>query len=213
MLVIEVPLKVYPGGRKGEQERRHRGRRRQLRDRGGRVLHPARPARLRQDDDAARASPAWRRPTAGASRRWPTVVRSSQARLRAGRRARHRHGVPVLRDLAAHDGVRERRLPAAGRASIRRAKPRSRERVERALELVGLAASRPARRPLLTGGQQQRLALARALVLRADAAAARRAAVQPRREAARADARRAASCCSGDSASPRSTSPTTRSRR
>ena len=34
------------------------------------------------------------------------------AHQRAGRAARHRHGVPVLCDLAAHDGGRERRVPA-----------------------------------------------------------------------------------------------------
>ena len=35
------------------------------------------------------------------------------ALLAAAREARDRHGVPVLCDLAAHDGLRERRIRAA----------------------------------------------------------------------------------------------------
>ena len=48
-------------------------------------------------------------------------------RERAGQRARPRHGVPVLRHLAAHVGLRQRRLPAAGAQALRsgRARPRS----------------------------------------------------------------------------------------
>ncbi len=44
------------------------------------------------------------------------VFDSAQQHLRSAERPRHRHGVPVLRDLAAHDGVRERRFPIAGGA-------------------------------------------------------------------------------------------------
>ena len=77
--------------------------------------------------------------------------------------ARHRHGVPVLRGVAAHDGAPERRLSAAPprtpRAEIDR-------KVGEALELVGLGEY--AERPVvsLSGGQMQRVALARSLVYR-----------------------------------------------
>ena len=54
------------------------------------------------------------RPESGASASptRPCAIRRAP-HLRAAERARHRHGVPVLRDLAAYDGVRERGLPAA----------------------------------------------------------------------------------------------------
>ena len=82
--------------------------------------------------------------------------------LRAAGTPRHGNGLPELRDLAPHDGVRERRLSAAG-ASRRRARE-IRERVMAMLDTVGLGElhARPA--PMLSGGQQQRVALARALV-------------------------------------------------
>ena len=83
-------------------------------------------------------------------------------RVRADREAQRGHGLPELRHLAAHDGVRQHCLPAA-RAATRRA-PSIAEKVERTLELLSLhgLANRPATQ--LSGGQQQRVALARALV-------------------------------------------------
>ena len=78
------------------------------------VLHHARPVRLRQDHDLAlhrRPRNAGRRHDLG---RRPRAVRRRGEGERAGRAARRRHGVPVLRDLAAHDGGGERRLPAHG---------------------------------------------------------------------------------------------------
>ncbi len=114
------------------------------------------------------------------------------ARDRADAQARHRHGLPGLRRLAAHVGVRERRVPAAGgqearcrRTAIkdaRRRGPRAREHDR---------VRRPAGHPAL------RRAAAAALARpgpgpAAQGAAARRAALQPRRQAARADAQGAA---------------------
>ena len=75
--------------------------------------------------------------------------------------AQYRHGVPVLRGVAAHDGAPERHLPAApAQGPARGGRPEGR----RVLELVGL--SEYAERPVvaLSGGQMQRVALARSLV-------------------------------------------------
>ena len=88
------------------------GRRRELRRAGGRDRGPARPLGLRQDHDLAL------RRRAGASDRRPHLDRRSRrVRTRARpagppARARHRHGVPVLRGVAAHDGAPERGLSA-----------------------------------------------------------------------------------------------------
>ena len=94
------------------------------------------------------------------------VYSSAQRRVRAAEPARLRHGVPVLRDLAAHDRVRERGVPAAGRRKKRYAQAEIREqgdaRARRRSQLDELA-DREATK--LSGGQQQRLALARALVM------------------------------------------------
>ena len=89
---------------------------------------------------------------------------------------------------------------------------RSVRRVEEALELVQLAGYGERRPHQLSGGQLQRVAIARALVIQPAGAAVRRAASQPRRQAAgqmRGEIRAAAEA---RSASPRSTSPTTRRR-
>ena len=76
--------------------------------------------------------------------------------------ARHRHGVPELRAVSAHDGRREYRLPAAPCAA--RPRRRSAPRSDRALEMVRCR-TYGARYPRqLSGGQQQRVALARAVV-------------------------------------------------
>ena len=76
--------------------------------------------------------------------------------------ARHRHGVPELRAVAAHDGGAQRRLRARGAA---RAARRDRPRVAAALELVGLTGLDQRRPAQLSGGQQQRVALARTIAI------------------------------------------------
>ena len=101
-------------------------RRRQLYRAGRRDRGPARPLRLRQDHDAAL------RRWAGASdlgrdqhRRQHRLV----ARARhpgAAAPARHRHGVPVLCGVAAHDGAAERGLSAEAPQNCRAATPAAR---------------------------------------------------------------------------------------
>ena len=81
----------------------------------GRVPRPARPERLRQDDDAAlpgRSRDARRR-AASRSATAPSSTRRPRVNLPPDKRE-HRHGVPVLRAVAAHDGAQERRLSAEG---------------------------------------------------------------------------------------------------
>ena len=95
------------------------------------------------------------------------VVASAARRLFvAAQQAQPRHGLPVLRDLAAHDRVRERRLSArAARAPAARASAR------RSRGCSSWSAWRDWRsgpRTLLSGGQMQRLALCRALVYEPD---------------------------------------------
>ena len=141
--------KSYPG--------RHGARRRRAHGRAGRVLHAARPVGLRQDDAAAHD----RRLQPAGQRRDP--VRRQADRRRARAPPQHRHGVPGLRDLSAHERGRQRRLRPR---DAPRARARDRASASaRALELVqlgGLAARMPHE---LSGGQQQRVALARAMVI------------------------------------------------
>ena len=81
---------------------------------------------------------------------------------RAAAQARHRHGVPELRAVPAHDGRRERRLSAQGAA---RGRGRDRGRGSSARSTWSSCQHRrTAGRAQLSGGQQQRVALARALV-------------------------------------------------
>src|SRR5258708_168640 len=104
-----------------------RGRRRELRCRRRRDRRAARPVRLRQDDDAAlrrRARAAERRDDRHRRRR---RVGAAARRAGAPAQAQHRHGVPVLRRVAAHDGVAERGLsPAHAPARARRARGQGR---------------------------------------------------------------------------------------
>ena len=101
-------------------------------------------------------------------------------------------------------GLRLRKMPQAGDRAAGRERPRA-GRADAPHAGRGRRSSPAA--------QQQRVALARALVHGARGPAARRAAVQPGRQAARPDARGDPRASSSASASPRCSSPTTRTRR
>ena len=92
-----------------------RGRRHQPRDRARRVRHAARARPAAARPRRCAWSRGWSRTAPGASRIGDARCQRRRRRfLRAAGPAPARHGVPVLRDLAAHDGVRQRRLSAAG---------------------------------------------------------------------------------------------------
>ena len=113
-----------------------------------------------------------------------SCLRRGASRQRAAEQAEHRHGLPVLRALAAHDGAQEHRLPAplaedqgaAGDRVDRGGRARSSTRRE-------LLDRYPAQ---LSGGQQQRVALSRGPRRPPRPRALRRAALEPRRAPARA---------------------------
>ena len=90
-----------------------------------------------------------------------TVFSSERKDEYSTAKALARHGVPVLRDLAAHDGVRECRLRPA-REGVPAAKRRGRRPSERSRWWAWKSfIDRPATD--LSGGQQQRVAFARSL--------------------------------------------------
>ena len=120
-------LGLRPGrcasGRDRQALRRCRGgRRHRPRDRPRRVLHAARPVRLRQDDlpadDRGLRAP----------RRGPHHARRPRRVGHAAGRARREHGLSGLRAVPAHDRGRQRRLRPEGqevaRASASSASPR-----------------------------------------------------------------------------------------
>ena len=142
-----------------EGDRRHRPG-----DRRGRVPRPARAQRVRQDHGVAlprgaRAAGAGRI-TFGDS----DGVRRGEAGQPLAEQAQHRHGVPVVRAVAAHDGAQEHRLPAQGAQAQAGAAARDgSSRLPRRSTARPLLDRYPAQ---LSGGQQQRVALARGLVAR-----------------------------------------------
>ena len=87
-----------------------------------------------------------------------------------------------------------------------------RDKVMSVLETIGLGGFHDRPAPLLSGGQQQRVALGPRARGRSRGAPARRALLQPRRQAARGDALRAEGRSRPAWASPRCSSPTTRPR-
>ena len=117
------------------------------------------PSRLRQDHDAADD-----RRLRGADRAARSCSTATTC-VGAAEPSRRQHGVPELRAVPAHDGLRERRLRAASaRASAR---PRSGAAGQRDARPGRARPGTTDRRPReLSGGQQQRVALARALVNR-----------------------------------------------
>ena len=102
--------------------------------------------------------------------------RRGRCRRDRGRRPRHhraadpppqpRDGLSELRDLPAHDRLRQRRLRAAQSRTLQRAAIRA--RVAEALDLVELTGFEGRYRHQLSGGQQQRVALARAVAYQPD---------------------------------------------
>ena len=137
------------------RRRRHQGRR--PRDQDGRVHGLRRPVGLRQVHAAA----ADRR----ASRTSPRATCCSTASVVNDLRAveaRHRHGVPVLRALPAHEGLRQHGLRHEARR--RPARTRSSKRVEKAAECCRSTTCSTACRKQLSGGQRQRVAIGRAIV-------------------------------------------------
>ncbi len=155
----------------------------------GTFLLPPRAVGVRQDDDAAL------RRRARAEQRRRHLARRQRAldrhRARVARQARHRHGVPELRDLAAHDGLRQCDLPAAGRGF---------QAAEAGGAQTGDGGTRAgAARPSRTASGHRAVGRSAAATRARSrprsspaAAAARRAAVEPRRQAARHHAQRAA---------------------
>ena len=128
------------------------------RDRRGRVLLPARPVRLRQDDDAE-PDRRLRRP----HERRDLHPRPAR-RPAAAAPAQRQHRLPVVRALPAHD--RARRTSASGSRWRASRRPSRRGASSEALRLVGLEDFGDRLPAQLSGGQQQRVAVARALVNR-----------------------------------------------
>ena len=159
---------------RGDPRRRHRHRRR-------RVRRPGRAVGLRKVDAAAHGR------GAGEHHLRRNPHRRAGGEQPAAEGARHRHGVPELRALSAHDGRRQHELLDAaarraeggdrGAGQARRRNPRARP-LSRPVSAATLRRPAPARRH----GPRHRPRSAGVFV--------RRAAVEPRRQTARADAHR-----------------------
>ena len=180
-------------GRHGAAGRPHRARRRQLHDPRGRVHRPDRRQRRREDDPV----PGDPRPPVAGQRR---CVRVRARPRRAGRRSGTCPQKFLLDPGHAAARPRPRRRSgstASGSASHCPREPAA-SRVEEMLDAVDARGFADARVGQLSGGEQQRILIAHALIA-GQAAAARRAARQPRpaqrpggRHAAGRIARRAA---------------------
>ena len=144
--------------------------------RPGRVRRAARPQRLRQVDAAAQ--PGRPRPVTG--------------RRGRGRRP-HRRRLPGAAAAAVAAGPRERRARAARTRPS--AAPRGSSWPSRRSRRSGSPTSSTPGRCQLSGGQAQRVSLARALVSKPDAAAARRAVQRARRADPHRDAPARRSSC------------------
>ena len=153
-ITVEGLSKTF--GRDGGADRRQLQRPRQG------VPDPAGPQRVRQDDDADVDRRLSSVPTRAGSPAASGPSSTAPEGLPGGGGPEPRDGLPVLRDLAAPDGVRQRRVPAQDPADTR--KDALRRRVMETLELVEMADYAGRYPHELSGGQQQRVALARALV-------------------------------------------------
>src|SRR5207249_4708499 len=94
---------------------RARRARRDVRGAGGEAVHAARSERLRKDHDPALDRGSGAAARGRDQRRRPGRLFLDAERLRRAQPARLRHGVPVLRHLAAHERLPERGLSAGGR--------------------------------------------------------------------------------------------------
>ena len=120
-----------------------------------RIRRAGRPVRLRQDHDAAHD-----RGAGGDHRRRHPHRRRGRQRP-AAERPRHRDGVPELRALSAHDGVRKHGVrPEAAQVP----KAEIKQRVEHAAHILDITELLERRPKALSGGQRQRVAMGRAIV-------------------------------------------------
>jgi hypothetical protein len=174
----------------------------------GRIRLAAGPVGLRQDHDLADDRGLHANRPAARSRMDGKQSSSASARRAAGA-SRHVDDLPELCHLAEHDGGRECRLRPAGAEAVARGDegPGRQDPGRRPARNLGPLPGRTVGRPAAArrAGPRHRG--------RARSAAARRTAVQPRRQPARGDALRDPPPARRIQASPRSTSPTTSPRR
>ena len=152
------------------------------------------------------------RPSAGTIAIGDRVVpRSSEGMFVPPEKRRDRHGVPVVRGLAAHDRVRERGVSAASRRVSRVGHPRTASR--RRWSSSGSRRSPSAIPRSSPAGSSSASRWRARLVPEPRAAAVRRAALESRRQPARSDAASRSRSCRSGSASRPSMSRTTRPKR